>query len=196
MAQHIVSRRPSYRCTRNTGFTAVELLMVIAIIAILATLAMPSFRNTLLRYRVNRVAEDITATLYFARSEAIRRGGHITVRKASTVGGCDADLGQEWSCGWSVFLDANDNGTLNAIDGDFVLQAAQVPQGVTVMLFKGKSGGPVSMTADRWGRFSGLGAFSFALKPTDSDDVELTMEVCMASGGRMRVLKGAESCRP
>lgn len=168
--------------------------MVIAIVAILATLAMPSFRDTLMRYRVKSVAEDLTATIYFARSEAIRRGGHITIKKQSTVAGCDATTTQEWSCGWSVFLDLDDDGTLETASGEIELQAARVPTGVTVMFFKGSSGGPDSMTASRWGRFDGLGAFSFALTPIGSNDVELTMEVCMASGGRLQVLKGAASC--
>lgn len=191
-----MSPRPfSKRSPRSTasGFTAIELMVVVAIVAILAALAMPSFREIVQRYRVKRVAEDLTATLYFARSEAIRRGGYVSIRKTPTVAGCDADLTQEWSCGWSVFFAANQNGAPS--NNDVVLQAAQVPKGVAVMLYKGNAGGPLSMTADRWGRFSGLGAFSFALQPTDSQSIDLTMEVCMTSGGRLRVLKGADTCR-
>jgi len=66
------------------GFTTVELMVVITIVAILASIAGPSFGGIIERYRFRRASEDLTASLYLARSEALRRGGNITLRKLSS----------------------------------------------------------------------------------------------------------------
>jgi type IV fimbrial biogenesis protein FimT len=59
-------------------------MVVITIVAILASIAGPSFGGIIERYRVRRASEDLTASLYLARSEALRRGGNITLRKLSS----------------------------------------------------------------------------------------------------------------
>ncbi len=62
---------------RHQGFTTIELMMVVAIMAILVALAGPSFAPLIERWRVRDAAESLTSTLYYARSEAIKRGGRI-----------------------------------------------------------------------------------------------------------------------
>ena len=79
------------RPPHQTGFTAIELLVVVAIVAILAALAAPSFTPLIERWRVRSTAENLASTVYFARSEAIKRGGSIAI---------DATGG--WNTGWKV----------------------------------------------------------------------------------------------
>src|SRR5256885_11314686 len=67
---------------RRKGFTTLELMVVVAILAILTALAAPSFTPLMERWRVRQVAEDLQATIYFARSEALKRGGNVTIAKA------------------------------------------------------------------------------------------------------------------
>ncbi len=174
---------------RDAGFTAIELMVVIAIVATLAALAMPSFRDVLDRYRVRQATEDLSAMLYQARAEAIKRGGHITVRKANS-GDCATGGAGDWSCGWIVFVDADDDGVLDA--GEEQLQSSPAPKGVNVkfVLSTGRS----YMQGDAWGQFGGMGGFSFEVKPRDNANIDLQMHLCMSSGGRLRMLKGSALC--
>ena len=174
---------------RGAGFTAIEVMVVIAIIAILAALAMPSFRDVVDRYRVRQATEDLSAMLYQARAEAIKRGGRITVRKA-TSGDCATGSAGDWSCGWIVFVDADEDGVLG--EGDEQLQSSPAPKGVNVkfVLSTGRS----YMQGDAWGQFGGMGGFSFELKPRDNANIDLQTHLCMSSGGRLRMLKGSASC--
>ena len=55
------------RTTTQFGFTAIELMVVVSIVAILAALAGPSFAPLIERWRVRDAAEGLTSTLYYAR---------------------------------------------------------------------------------------------------------------------------------
>ena len=87
--------------TKVSGFTLIETLIVTAIAAVLIALAAPSFGTTIDRWRVRKAVESMTSTLYYARSEAIKRGGGVGIQKnPKTTPGCTlANTNQEWGCG-------------------------------------------------------------------------------------------------
>ena len=64
---------------KNSGFTITELMVTIAIVAILASLAIPNFIAWLPNYRLRSGAEEIQSTLQFARLTAIKRNATATV---------------------------------------------------------------------------------------------------------------------
>ena len=64
---------------KNSGFTLTELMVTIAIVAILASLAIPNFIAWLPNYRLRSGAEEIQSTLQFARITAIKRNATATV---------------------------------------------------------------------------------------------------------------------
>jgi type IV fimbrial biogenesis protein FimT len=74
------------------GFTLVELMVTIAVLAVLISLAMPSFQSFTAEQRVKAATADLAATLGYARSEAIMRKADVSV--APLTGG--------WAKGWSV----------------------------------------------------------------------------------------------
>lgn len=85
----------SFRRTRDSGFTLVELMVTLAIAVVLASIAAPSFQSMLASQRVQAATSDLLAHLMLARSEAIKQNRSITLL---SPGGEDA-----WHGGWQIF---------------------------------------------------------------------------------------------
>ncbi len=78
------------------GFTLVELMVAIAIFAILATMAVPSFNSFIDKYRVKRAADTLSAFLINTKSEAIKRNTTVRVVFQS------AGAGATWCAGMTT----------------------------------------------------------------------------------------------
>ncbi len=166
------------------GFTAIELMVVVSIVAILAALAGPSFTPLIENWRVRESAEQLQSTLHYARSEAIKRGGRVVIQKIpNNTNGCTTASGtRAWDCGWIVCHDTNDNGTCNATEP--VLQRVASAAKVHV----NRTGGGASIKLNRWGLVDGT-FLGFNLIPLDkSVSHPGTRGVCMSSGGRVRII--------
>lgn len=64
---------------QNAGFTLIELMVVVALAAIILSLAAPSFTSTLARKRLEGVASELATDIQYARSEAARRNARVRV---------------------------------------------------------------------------------------------------------------------
>ena len=94
--------RQQAACTpKARGFTLIETMVVTAIVAVLAALAAPSFGTTIDRWRVRQAVESMTSTLYYARSEAIKRQTRVVLCPSDDGRVCAA--GGRWEGGWIVF---------------------------------------------------------------------------------------------
>ena len=166
------------------GFTAIELMVVVSIVAILAALAGPSFTPLIENWRVRESAEQLQSTLHYARSEAIKRGGRVVIQKIpNNTNGCTtASSTRAWDCGWIVCHDTNDNGTCNAAEP--VLQRIESSAKVHV----NRTGGGASIQLNRWGLVDGTW-LGFNLIPLDRTVSHVAARgVCMSSGGRVRII--------
>jgi type IV fimbrial biogenesis protein FimT len=65
--------------SRAGGFTLVEFIVVIAVLALIATLAAPSFMRMLAKKRVEGVTSELVTDLQYARSEALHRNAKVRV---------------------------------------------------------------------------------------------------------------------
>lgn len=83
------------------GFTLIEAMVVVAIVAVLAALASPSFTAMLQRYRVDSTYESLNNAIQLARIEAIRTGRRVNLETAVCGGVAD------WDCGWVMYADIN-----------------------------------------------------------------------------------------
>ena len=91
------------------GFTMVELLTVVSILAVVMAAVGPGLGSFMAGQRVKAAAYDLTAALLMARSEALKRNGSVRIGRT----------GENWSSGWTVAVVATDTtvnrqGPLNA----------------------------------------------------------------------------------
>lgn len=182
------------------GFTLLEVMVVVAIIAVLAAIAAPSFTPLIERWRVRDAAEGLQSTLYFARSEGIKRGGNVIVMKSADGGGCtNATAATQWGCGWKVFYDVNQNNAQDTCDStktpnECDLQTFAAPSRVEIN-FASSNG---YLTIDRWGLFNSAGnnSFNLRLMPQGSDTANpAATALCVELGGRIsRPNKGDATC--
>jgi type IV fimbrial biogenesis protein FimT len=91
------------------GFTIIEMMMVIAFIVILITLAAPSMRTMILTNQVRSFTGDLLGDLALARSEASKRSANVVMCTSSDQSTCDSTA--EWTTGWVVFVDADRSGS-------------------------------------------------------------------------------------
>lgn len=90
--------RPASLRGRMRGFTLVEMMVVMGIVAILAAFAAPNLGLMIKRQRIKTAAFDVFASLTFARSEAIKRNNMVTL----------TPVANDWARGWQI-TDANNN---------------------------------------------------------------------------------------
>jgi len=90
----------------NTGFTLIELMVTIAIAGVVLGIAIPSFNDAIRNSRLTTTANKLTATLNLAKSEAIKRGVQVTVRRKGATS-------KHWEQGWDVFVDSDGNNSFS-----------------------------------------------------------------------------------
>lgn len=81
---------------KNKGFTLIELMVTVAVMAIIAMMAAPSFGNLLLKQNLNRSTQDLISTLNTARSTAVLERREMTVDLSKTVQTADTAATLYW----------------------------------------------------------------------------------------------------
>jgi type IV fimbrial biogenesis protein FimT len=177
------------RCDR--GFSLIELMVGVAILGILAALAAPSFSESIKRYRINAIREDLGASMQLARVEAIRRGIPVVLIRELNSASCSAELldSDTWSCGWRIVVDANSNGTISTTERNSAMQTSTMPAGYSLM----HPGLGNQMIFGIWGQATGVGQ-RFVITPPEGVSGSSTTTLCINSGGRIRTLKGEATC--
>lgn len=78
---------------RSAGFTLVELMVIIVVIGITFSLALPGFQDMIQRNRMATNVNDMLLAINLGRSEAMRRGGLVTVQSADNGSESDNEFG-------------------------------------------------------------------------------------------------------
>lgn len=84
------------------GFTLVELVITIAVAAVLMAIAAPSFNSLLAGWRLSSVTNELIAAVHLTRSEAVRLNRTASLCSAADAatgacaGGAVGDLWQHW----------------------------------------------------------------------------------------------------
>lgn len=87
----------------KSGFTLIDLLIVLSLLALLSTLAMPDFSRLLERQRLTGATNALLAHLHFARNQAIALGQPVSACPSRDGRQCEA--GGRWEHGWIIHVD-------------------------------------------------------------------------------------------
>lgn len=95
---------------RNSGFTILELMITVAVLVILATVAVPNLRSTIQNNRMTAQTNGFLTAFQLARSEALKRNAPVSVCPSTNGASCTGD----WEDGWIVFVDGQSAGSTSA----------------------------------------------------------------------------------
>lgn len=171
---------------RHSGFTLIELIVTIMIVAVLLTLGVPTFQNIIRNNRITAHANDFISSLNLARSEANKRGRRVVLCKSGNATAC-ATTGN-WEQGWIVFVDDNNDASVDA--GDTVLRVHGPLEGGDTLQGNGAMATYISYSPDGFTRLAGSAAFgagTMTLGLCDSKNEKST--IVISNTGRARVEK-------
>ena len=180
------------------GFTLLELTVVLAIVAVVTTLAIPSFMRLVQSSTMSNNVNTFMADLRFARSESMRRGGGVVMCRSDApeavspiCNTTSGPSGQGWVSGWIIYLDANKDGVIDA--GDLLRMQSPIARMDSII----ENGGNASSIF----RFTATGRLFNASSATSlqfggsayASDVQRVL--CVNPGGRARIAgNGGASC--
>lgn len=112
----LMRTKKDFGVARQGGFTLLELMVTIAIAAIVLSVGVPSFRGVIMDNRLVSQANQIVTSIKIARSAAVRFQRNATVCASSnfdaTTPSCSAS--NDWSNGWIVWVDKDRDATTDA----------------------------------------------------------------------------------
>ena len=182
---------------KQKAVTLVELLIVIAIVGIISSIALPSYRSLVITNRINSFATNLHGSLLLARTEAIKRSRSVAICKSSnadhTVPSCDvtasiAGTNTGWGSGWLIFVDSNNDGLFLAPDVLLRVQSnfiSSVNDGSIVPTNPDGSAGNEFIAFNATGQT--VAAINFVInRPTSDTVASHNKAVCVLVGGRAR----------
>lgn len=167
------------RVRSSSGFTLIELMVVIALIAITTSIAIPSFQRFLERARADAAAAEVAGLFSLARSEAIRRNLPVTICRATTATStvCAQDAQADWGGRWILFQDTNNDQVRAA--GEEIIRMRDAGNGLSLLL-----AAPVqAIQVSARGFLSADGALALRVASSGSD--ERVLNICVSHAGRV-----------
>jgi type IV fimbrial biogenesis protein FimT len=168
------------------GYTLVEVLTVLAVAGVMASVAVPGMQGLASSARVSGAANGMLADLFLARSEAIKRRLRVVVCRSADGASC-APAGS-WEQGWIVFADVDGNG--QRAPGEALVRVQQaLPAGVrltgTATLAKYVSYAPTGAAKTIGGGFQ-AGTLTVCATSLDAAPAR---RIVISSSGRPRTQK-------
>jgi type IV fimbrial biogenesis protein FimT len=164
------------------GFTLVEALVVLAIVAMLSAMAAPNFLSMVQRFRVDAASDALAATIQAARIEAIRTGQRVNITPQNCIPA-------GWGCGWVMYADLDTDDVQDA--NEPTIRRVDVMANVTIT-----KSAPINLVSiSRFGQATALGNTTFLIGPQgvqSSDCKSLVLNIAL----RQSSTTGTGVCPP
>lgn len=181
-------------CKLQKAFTLTELMVTIAIIGILSSIAVPAYKSLICTTKISSYTSQLHAALLLTRSEAIKRGRSVNICRSNnaqaTTPTCASVMSNSltntgWGEGWLIYVDVNNDNVFNV--DDVLIQV----QGPMINPLAAGSITPVPnrnrLTYNSTGQIFGTFMRFVISRPATDLDVSHDRLICIASGGRARV---------
>ena len=178
------------------GVTLIELMIVLALLAVLLASATPSFVRFLSNQRASGATNDFVHSIALARTEALKRSRRVYV----------APLAGQWRNGWAVFVDRNDNRTYEALSDEVIALHDALPASIVITNSSGSrlepftdSGAPprpyIMFDGSGYPRRRNGALSPGGLVVTDETPSGSAIRtICLASSGRTRIVRDHAAC--
>ena len=174
--QHIATNRQ-----RVQGFTLLELLVTIAVAAILLAIAIPSYRSVVQRNAMAATVNDLVGALNYARSQSVTRGTPVFICKSEDQANCTEGGG--WEQGWLIFAPLP--GAAAEPSRDNILRVRSPLEGQISISGNRNISSRVAFDANGFAMGS-IGTFTATAQTSDEDTL-----VVLAGTGQITTLKQA-----
>lgn len=177
---------------RSRGFTLVELMITVTVVAIVLAIAYPSFVDLIRSNRVSSGANELIASVMLARTEAIRSPGGAAV--CPSADGASCDVGGDWNNGWIIFQDRDSDGVPTGVN-DAVLKYVQ-PPGATQIQVASAGGGAANrlIQFDTRGRIGGPQRL-FSVQAEECDGKPMRSEIVLRPTGQTSLDRERKACQ-
>lgn len=122
-SSHCMLRSDGLRVLAQRGFTLIELMVTISVLAILLGIAVPSFKDVLLGSTLTSHANNLIAAINLARGEALKRNVSVTLCASSDGSTCAGSGG--WEQGWIIKCKTTDHLSCDASGPDWIVVQRQ-----------------------------------------------------------------------
>lgn len=113
------------------AFTLIEFIITMAVAAIFIMVAVPGFYNVMQNNKITSMTNQLAASINYARLEAIKRGYRVSVCSAADASLSTCGTAAQWSQGWMVFNDPDNDNIIDAVT-DLVKVSEAVPSNMVI----------------------------------------------------------------
>lgn len=170
---------------RQWGFSLIELMVVVAITAILLAIGLPSFQGVLRSNLVTTTTNELMSSFALARTEALRSPGGAAICSTDDGTACGGD----WNDGWMVWIDMDGDGLPNG-DDDRVLRYVEGNQKlVTDVDAAGGGAEAITIRFDNRGRRIGQVRTLSVMPEECPGEQQLVRNLELGATGQVKVTK-------
>lgn len=159
------------------GFTLIELMVTLAVLAIVLGIAVPSFQKQIINNKSQTMGDEFAQALNFARSEAVKNKQRVSICASSNGTSCTGS----WSEGFIVFQDNAASDTADVVSlGPIYRIWPKLTSAGTLTVNRGPlgaSGAPTSFI-----RYTPLGT----LAPIDNKPINISLKLTGCTGKAAR----------